>query len=169
MRFSTKIIYLLFLLGILATGCEKDTQTNPTMSAIIDGVAWHSIEFESVLLDVESQNSIRLDIIGTSSDSKRIKLSIECPDNDGILKETTYDINDTINGAKLQYCVIDQFGIELIDHTTEEGSITIDEYDVIDKTVSGTYSFKSRVNGTNTFLQVKNGEFDNIEYTLIKY
>ncbi|MBT3207331.1 MAG: hypothetical protein HN704_07055 [Bacteroidetes bacterium] len=168
MNLSTRIIYFI-IIGLFAISCTKDDEPNPTMSAKVDGSSWSANEFETILLEVESQESVRLDIMATSSDKRRIKLALQCPDNDGILKETTYDMFDPINGSTFLYCTIDLNGGEFVDHVTESGYIIISEFDNVEKTVSGTFKFKTRIIGTNTYFEIKEGSFSEIEYVSIKY
>jgi hypothetical protein len=172
-----KILGGLLLLSILFTSCSNDeNDNNSSVSATVNGVEWKPTKINSVtLIKVASAKAQRFDI--SFQDNSQL-LSIACGSDlttaDAMpLKDYIFDEeDDDIDALFVNTYLID--GNTYTEHFAQYGKLTITAMDPMKKTVSGTFSFTAKKEGTlqtkivtPDVFEVKNGVFTNLAYTVL--
>lgn len=174
----------LLTLSILFVSCSSDEneggKENNSISATINGKLWNSTKILNVsLIKIASLQEQRFDI-SAQDDSQMIVMACasDFTTADAMpLKEYTFEEPNEDN----QYVESDALFINsyLIDgntfteHMVTSGKIKITSMDASKKTVSGTFSFTTTKVGslqtkiaTPEIIEVKNGVFTNLKYTV---
>ncbi len=170
----------LLSLSVLLTACSSDendkNDNNNAVSATINGAEWNATKINSVtLIKVKSENQQRFDInIQDNAQMLSLACVSELTTADAMpLKAYNFieDIED-MDALFINTYLVD--GNTYTEHFVETGKLTITSMDAAKKTVSGTFSFTSKKVGTlqtkvktPEVVEVKNGIFTNLSYTVV--
>lgn len=164
----------------IAAGCKKDnpddnttaTATKGSMSAKLSGNTWQATEssLQHTLLkttDGSGNDGKRFDIRGTSSDGKRIIVTIQDystgKQGDGVAVRT-YSFGDgTDEDALFTYSV----GNSTM-HMPLTGKVIFSSVDASKKTASGSFEFTAKDGMTGDTLVVTDGLFKDIKYSVMQ-
>lgn len=179
----------LLVLSVVFTACSSDDNNNKdpesSFSATINGKEWKPTKINMVTLIKVPGSGQRFDI-NVQDDSILLALACESESttNDAMpLKQYNFfeDPTDTqVSNALFLNTYLYANGNSLTEHFPVSGKITITSMDASKKTVSGTFSFRNEksqdegakikvtTNPTPAVVEVTNGVFTNLSYTVIK-
>lgn len=158
-----KKLLLISLIALVVISCKKDDDDpdnnfiNPSasMSAKINGTSW------SAITRVTTLQSNTFIITGTGSINGNNVMAIT------ILGSTTGTyVLDPMN-AQTQFTANFTPVVSNTDsiYQAYQGTVTLTSVDVANKKVSGTYSFKARLQDMVTEIDVTEGKFENLNFT----
>ena len=158
----------------LLSGCKKEdptTKSQPTptgtMTAKIDNVLWEATDAPGTLLKVADQNAKRLDLRGTA-DNQRIILTLEDVYQGNCVNLGDYKFEEPYYNALFTYSTITSGGGSITQHFPIDGTFTISECDLSNKTVSGTFNFRLESATEDDTLVVTDGVFTDYPYIVLE-
>lgn len=175
---------LVMLLSIIFINCssnednELKTDEAAKISATINGKAWVATKVTSVTLTRLSTTGEQRFDINAEDENQRLFLacSSELTTSIGMpLRTYGFDIeNDSPTALFLNYYLIGENSYS--EHFTQLGKLTITSVNEAKKTISGTFSYSAEKIGvlqeqivTPESLEVTNGVFTNLTYTVVSY
>ncbi len=140
------------LFSTFFTSCDKDSLNLASMSATVNDTDWKA----SVRLTVlDSANFL---ITGTSLSGDVIALTVFGS------TEGTYTLS--LDSISADFEGVYTNGVSLNDvYTATNGEVVLSKVNTTDEKISGTFSF-SAMNPEGTTIEVKDGTFENLKYTL---
>ncbi len=156
-----KNVYLITIVVILITACNKDSKVNdiinPTASFTckINGTTWTAItrvtRKESNKFIITGTGSLGNDVLNITTFGTEKKTYTLMP-IDGITEFSATFTNDTQNTDSLYQAVT--------------GTVVITSLDTVNKKISGTFQFRtSKVVNPLIIKEITNGSFNNLTYT----
>jgi PBP1b-binding outer membrane lipoprotein LpoB len=150
------IIAILILSGCSEVVEDSANSQSPSMTAIVDGVAWNSTSSLSDTLAILWRNgtsnviSIGATNYKQGSNSEFIRLNIN-----NCRSDSTFALA-VINYGYLARRPMTSF----ITDSLHIGEVTITKFDTVNNVVAGTFSFAAKEEGGSTTIAVTNGKFN---------
>jgi hypothetical protein len=149
-----KIVFFT-LFAVVLMGCNKESLQNlaPNMSATIDEDSWTSLTRASILTDDG------ISITASSTSGETLILTI-LGDSAGI-----YDLN--LTSAKCGAVYKETLSQSTSDAwVSSSGQINLTEVNTSDKKISGTFHFQMKQDLSSTVIEISDGVFNNLKYTV---
>jgi hypothetical protein len=177
-----KVLTALVILSVCFAGCKKDDDDSDaqTMTCKIDGVDWTAKSFtNSLIIGYDASMNAegkRMDLRGTDAAGRMIILSIgdaSGSTGDGV-RTVAYngfdDVNDctTQNGSTICSGSLFTYMLTYTDFYMgpDEGSIVVTSCDETKHTASGTFHYKAVNFDSGDTINVTNGVFSNLRYSV---
>jgi len=158
-----KHILVCVLIALLFVQCNKDDQDSPanllnltaSMSAKIDGTSWNAV---TRVTRLQSNNFI---ITGTGALNGNDVIAIT------VLGSTagTYNLDPMTTQVQFTANYTPVAGSTDSIYQAYQGSVVISSVDLTEKKVSGTFTFKARLQDMVTEVNITEGKFENLSYT----
>ena len=155
-----KHILVCVLIALLFVQCNKDDQDSPanllnltaSMSAKIDGTSWNAV---TRVTRLQSNNFI---ITGTGALNGNDVIAITVLGSTAGTYNMTTQVQFTANYTPVA-------GSTDSIYQAYQGSVVISSVDLTEKKVSGTFTFKARLQDMVTEVNITEGKFENLSYT----